>query len=59
MQGGVDAGQARWLMLGLLAASLGTKSVIAWVSGGRAYGTWVAAGLLAALAGGALLVWLG
>lgn len=59
MQGGVDAGQARWLMLGLLAASLGTKSVIAWFSGGRAYGMRVAAGLLAALAAGALLVWLG
>ena len=57
MQGGVVAGQARWLMLGLLAASLGTKSVMAWVSGGRAYGGWVAAGLLTALAAGAITAW--
>lgn len=57
--GNVDAAQARWLMLGLLAASLGTKSVMALVSGGRAYGLRVAAGLLAALATGALVVWLG
>jgi uncharacterized membrane protein (DUF4010 family) len=57
-QGSVDAVQARWLMLGLLAASLGAKSVMAWVSGGRAYGVRVAAGLLTALAAGATVAWL-
>lgn len=57
-RGGLDAVQARWLMLALLAASLGTKSVIAWVSGGRAYGVRVAGGLLAALAAGVAVVWL-
>lgn len=55
----IDMVQAEWLMLALLAASLGAKSVIAWLSGGRGYGWRVAAGLLAALAAGsaaALLV---
>lgn len=52
VRGDIDAQQARWLMLGLLAASLGAKSVIAWLSGGRAYGWRVAAGLLTALAAG-------
>lgn len=58
-QGSVDAQQARWLMLGLLAASFGTKSVIAWVGGGRGYGGRVAVGLLAALAAGAAAAWMG
>lgn len=52
VRGDIDTQQARWLMLGLLAASLGAKSVIAWVSGGRAYGSRVSAGLLTALAAG-------
>ncbi|MGI8561177.1 MAG: DUF4010 domain-containing protein [Luteimonas sp.] len=34
VRGDIDTQQARWLMLGLLAASLSAKSVIAWVSGG-------------------------
>nr|WP_295376726.1 DUF4010 domain-containing protein [Pseudoxanthomonas sp.] len=51
-RGGLDDLEARWLMLALLAASLATKSVIAWISGGAAYGVRVAAGLLAALAAG-------
>lgn len=58
-KGSVDLGQARWLMLGLLAASLGTKSAIALASGGRAYGLRVATGLLLALAAGLVVAWLG
>ena len=53
MCGAIDPAQGRWLMVGLLAASLGTKSVLAFASGGRGYGLRVAAGLLAALAAGA------
>ena len=49
---GLEAGEARWWMLALLTASLIAKSVIAWVSGGKAYGGRVAAGLLAALVAG-------
>ena len=48
----IDPAQGRWLMVGLLAASLATKSVLAFASGGRGYGLRVAAGLLAALAAG-------
>jgi uncharacterized membrane protein (DUF4010 family) len=55
-RGGLEAAEARWWMLALLAASLIAKSVIAWVSGGAAYGMRVSAGLLAALAAGAALV---
>ena len=50
--GAIDPGQGRWLMVGLLAASMGTKSVLAVVAGGRGYGLRGAAGLLAALAAG-------
>ena len=57
-KGSIDAGQARWLMLALLAASLGTKSAMALASGGRAYGLRVAAGLLLALAAGIVVAWL-
>lgn len=52
-RGDFAAQQAGWLLLALLAASLGTKSAIAWFSGGRAYGWRVAAALLTALAAGA------
>nr|WP_246191717.1 DUF4010 domain-containing protein [Pseudoxanthomonas gei] len=55
-KGSVSLDQARWLMLGLLAASLVTKSGIALASGTRAYGLRVAAGLLLALAAGLLAV---
>jgi len=55
---GLEAGEARWWMLALLTASLIAKSVIAWVSGGKAYGGRVAAGLLAALVAGGVVVWL-
>ena len=37
-RGGLAAEEARWWMLALLAASLTAKSVIAWISGGAAYG---------------------
>lgn len=55
-RGELDPVQARWLMLALLAASLTAKSVIAWVSGGRAYGWRVSTGLMAALLAGVLAV---
>lgn len=55
-RGGLEAAEARWWMLALLAASLIAKSVIAWVSGGAAYGMRVSAGLLVALAAGAAMV---
>lgn len=57
-RGGLEAAEARWWMLALLAASLVAKSAIAWVSGGNAYGLRVSAGLLTALAAGATLVFL-
>lgn len=55
-RGGLAAAEARWWMLALLGASLVAKSVIAWVSGGAAYGMRVSAGLLVALAAGAAMV---
>ena len=55
-RGGLEATEARGWMLALLAASLIAKSVIAWVSGGAAYGWRVSAGLMAALAAGAVMV---
>ena len=49
--GGVlDARQARWTVVGLLAAGALSKSVLAFVSGGRAYGVRVAIGLVAMVA---------
>ncbi|MEL1263458.1 MgtC/SapB family protein [Pseudoxanthomonas putridarboris] len=56
-RGGLEAAEARWWMLALLAASLIAKSVIAWVSGGSAYGLRVSAGLLTALVAGVAVVW--
>ena len=55
-RGVLEPGQARWLMLALLGASLGTKSVLAWISGGRAYGLRVSIGLLLALGAGVAAV---
>ncbi len=49
-QGVLDAPQARWGLLGLLAASTLAKSGVAFISGGRAYGLRVATGLVAMLA---------
>ncbi|WP_411833422.1 MgtC/SapB family protein [Pseudoxanthomonas mexicana] len=57
-RGGLAIESSRLWMLALLAASLGAKSVIAWVSGGAAYGARVAIGLLGALAAGVMVVWL-
>jgi uncharacterized membrane protein (DUF4010 family) len=54
----IAADSARPWLLGLLTASLGTKSVLAWVSGGSAYGGRVSAGLLAALLAAAGLLML-
>jgi uncharacterized membrane protein (DUF4010 family) len=48
-QGVLDQAQARWGLLGLLAASNAAKTIVAFVSGGRAYGLRVATGLLAML----------
>jgi uncharacterized membrane protein (DUF4010 family) len=42
--------QARWSLLGLLATSVLAKSIVAGISGGRAFGLRVAAGLIAMLA---------
>lgn len=57
-RGGLAPAEARWWMLALLAASLAAKSVIAWVSGGAAYGLRVSASLMAALlAGAAMVLW--
>jgi uncharacterized membrane protein (DUF4010 family) len=46
----LDAEQARWSLLGLLAMSVLAKSIVAVATGGRAYGLRVAAGLLVTLA---------
>lgn len=43
----LSAAQVRWGLVGLLATSVLAKSVVAFVSGGRAYGLRVSAGLLA------------
>jgi uncharacterized membrane protein (DUF4010 family) len=57
--GGVlDAQQARRALVGLLAASALAKSIVAFVSGGRAYGLRVAAGLLTMVGAAAAVVFL-
>jgi uncharacterized membrane protein (DUF4010 family) len=50
-----DADQARWGLVGLLAASWLAKSVVAWTSGGARYGLRVALGLGAAVLAAALV----
>jgi uncharacterized membrane protein (DUF4010 family) len=45
----LDAEQARWALLGVLAMSVLAKTIVAGVSGGRAYALRVAVGLIAAL----------
>ncbi|MCX7557463.1 DUF4010 domain-containing protein [Xanthomonadaceae bacterium JHOS43] len=47
--GAVEMATARWWLLGLLAASFTTKSVIACLGGSRGYGVRVSLGLMAAL----------
>ncbi|MFY2763998.1 MgtC/SapB family protein [Arenimonas sp. MALMAid1274] len=55
--GVLDAGQARWTLVGILSASWIAKTVVAWTSGGRGYGLRVCAGLGAAVAAaGAVLL---
>ena len=49
---------ARWGVIGLLAASVLAKSVVAVAAGGPAYGLRVAAGLLAMLGAAAAATWL-
>jgi uncharacterized membrane protein (DUF4010 family) len=46
----IDTTQARWAVVGLVAASALSKAVLAFVSGGRAYGLRVASGLAAMVA---------
>ncbi|HEU0153975.1 MAG TPA: hypothetical protein VFQ84_11600, partial [Arenimonas sp.] len=45
--------QARWGFVGLLAASVVSRGLVAFVSGGRAYGLRVSAGLVLMLAAAA------
>jgi len=54
--GAFDDAQARWAMLALLLASALAKSVVAFASGGRGYGSRVAVGLGAMVAAAALAV---
>jgi uncharacterized membrane protein (DUF4010 family) len=53
-----DADQARWGLVGLLAASWVAKSVVAWTSGGGRYGRRVSLGLGAAVLAAAVVPWL-
>jgi uncharacterized membrane protein (DUF4010 family) len=56
--GGVlDLAQARRALLGLLAASALAKSIVAFASGGRAYGLRVALGLVAMVAAAVAVEW--
>jgi uncharacterized membrane protein (DUF4010 family) len=48
--GALDLAQARWTLLGMLAASWVAKTVVAWTGGGRAYGLRVCLGLGLAVA---------
>lgn len=47
--GAVDVGQAQLVMIGILAVSMGAKSVIAYVSGGSVYGLRVTVGQMASV----------
>ncbi len=58
-QGVLDPAQARLGLLALLAVSALAKSVIAWASGGRAYGLRVAIGLLLMVAAAGVVVLVG
>lgn len=53
--GSFDVDQARWAIVGLLAASSVAKSVVAFASGGRAYGLRVMLGLAAMVAAAATI----
>lgn len=56
--GTLDASQARLGLVGLLAASVIGKTLVAFASGGRAYGLRVAAGLVLMLLATVLVTWL-
>lgn len=58
-EGTIDAGQARWAVVGLLAASATAKSVVAFVSGGPAFGIRIAIGLTGMTAAAATVAVLG
>ncbi len=58
-RGVLSPDQARWGLVALLAAAALSKSVVAWVSGGRAYGLRVMIGLLLMVAGPALVLAIG
>ncbi len=51
--GSLDGAQARWALVGMLAASWVAKTVVAWTSGGRAFGLRVSIGLGLAVAAAA------
>lgn len=51
--GTIDARQAHWAVVGLIAASSTAKSAVAFASGGRKFGLRVSIGLMAASAAGA------
>ncbi len=56
--GGLGSGTSHWGVIVVLAASALSKSVIAFISGGRRYGTLVASGLLLMVAAAALTTWI-
>ena len=56
--GGITPGEARWGLVALLASTTLAKTVLAFSSGGRAYGRRVGAGLLLMTAAAALATWL-
>lgn len=55
--GGLALAEARWGVMALLGASAAAKSVLAFVSGGWRYGSFVALGLMAMLAAGVAAMW--
>ncbi len=57
--GALSLEQARWTLLGMLAASWVAKTVVAWSGGGRAYGLRVCLGLGLAVAAMAAVIVLG
>lgn len=54
--GGLSVDSGRWGVVGLLLASAVVKSALAFTSGGRRYGAWVAAGLMGSVAAAAAVV---
>lgn len=56
--GMLDENQARHALVSLLAASTMAKTIVAWISGGRAYGLRVGLGLAAAVTAALMVAWL-